>query len=127
MADGLVPVAPVLQAGIDVVLVGVQQGASGDAGLDHRPDRRLLDVRQHPDDHLATALEQAQDRRLLLRQRAAPRRAPQSPASSRAPLLATAAGFPLCPATTETSSASPPPPSRTSGILATRPVRSCSV
>ena len=100
MADGLVPVAPVLQAGVDVLLVGMHQGAFGDAGLDDRSDRRLLDVGQHPDHHLAATLQQAQDRRLLLRQRAASGCSPQPPATPRAPLLATAAGLPLCPATT---------------------------
>jgi hypothetical protein len=100
MADGLVPVAPVLQAGIDVVLVGVHQGALGDAGLDHRSDRRLLDIGQHADHHLAATLQQAQDRRLLLRQRAAAGCSPQPPAAPGAPFLATAAGLPLCPATT---------------------------
>src|SRR5215212_3458985 len=91
MADGLVPVAPVLQAGIDVVLVGVHQGALGDAGLDHRSDRRLLDIGQHADHHLAATLQQAQDRRLLLRQRAAAGCSPQPPAAPGAPFLATAA------------------------------------
>jgi hypothetical protein len=100
MADGLVPVAPVLQAGIDVVLVGVDEGTLGDAGLDDWSDRRLLDVGQHPDHHLAATLQQAQDRRLLLRQRAAPGRTLQAPASPWSPLLATAAGLPLCPAVT---------------------------
>ena len=100
MADGLVPVAPFFQAGVDVVLVGVDEGAPGDTGFDDRSDGRLLDVGQHPDHHLAASLQQTQDRRLLLLQRAAPGRAPQPPASARSPLLATAAGLPLCPATT---------------------------
>src|SRR3954449_1776325 len=100
MADGLVPVAPVLQAGIDVVLVGVHQGALGDAGLDHRSDRRLPDIGQHPDHHLAATLQQAQDRRLLLLQRAAAGCPLQAAASAGTPLLATAAGLPLCPAVT---------------------------
>src|SRR3712207_6268733 len=104
MADGLVPVAPGFQAGADGVLVGMDKGAFGDAGLDHRPDRRLLDVGQHPDDPLAAPLQQAQDRRLLLLllllQRAAAGSTPQPPASPRSPLFAAAAGLPLCPATT---------------------------
>src|SRR3712207_3282605 len=95
MADGLVPVAPVLQAGVDVVLVGMHQSAFGDAGLDDRSDRRLLDVSQHPDHHLAATLQQTQDRRLLLRQRAASGRTLQPPASPWSPLLATAASTTL--------------------------------
>ena len=100
VADRLVPVAPVLQAAVDVVLVGVDQGAFGDARLDHRPDRHLLDVGEHAQDDLAAALEQAQDRRLVLGERAPAGGAPQPPASAGTPLLATAAGWPLWPATT---------------------------
>ena len=68
--------------------------------LDHRPDRRLLDMSEHAQDDLAAPLQQAEDRRLLLRQRAAPRRTPQPTPARLAPLLATAAGLPLWPATT---------------------------
>jgi len=78
----------------------VDEGASGNRGLDDRPDSRLPHVGQHTEDDLAAALEQAQDGRLLLGQRAAAGRAPQAPTAPRAPLLATAAGFPLWPATT---------------------------
>jgi len=44
VADGLVPVAPSLQPGIDVVLVGVDEGALRDGGLDDRLDRPLLNI-----------------------------------------------------------------------------------
>src|SRR5215212_3687959 len=100
VADRLVAVAPPLQAGVDAVLVGVHEGARRDGRLDHRPDRRLPHVGQHAQDDLAAPLEQAQDRRLLLRQRAAAGCGPQPPASAGAPLLTTAAGLPLWPATT---------------------------
>ena len=46
------------------------------------------------------ALDQAEDGRLVLRQRAAPRRTRQPAAPSGPPLLASSAGWPLCPATT---------------------------
>jgi hypothetical protein len=65
VADGLVPVAPALQPGIDVVLVGVNESALDDAGLDEWSDRHLPDVGQHPDHHLAATLQQAQVRRLF--------------------------------------------------------------
>ena len=100
VADRLVLIAPGRQAGVDVVLVGVDEGALGDGGLDDRLDRRLLHVGQHAQDHLPAALDQAEDGRLVLRQRAAARRARQPAAASEPPLLATAAGWPLCPATT---------------------------
>src|SRR5690242_14402001 len=99
VADGLVAVAPLFQAGVDAVLVGVDEGARGDRRLDDGPDRRLLHVGEHAHDHVAATLEQAEDRRLLLRQRAPAGRAPQPPASAGTPLFATAAELPLWPAT----------------------------
>jgi len=69
-------------------------GTFGDAGLDNRSDGRLLHVGEHLDRHLAAALEQTQDRRLLLGQRTAPGR-PSQPASSPAQVqcwIATTAG-----------------------------------
>ena len=100
VAHRLVPVAPVVQPGVDVVLVGVDQRAIDDRGLDHRPDRDLLHVGQHAHDHPAAALDQAEDRRLVLRQRAAARRSRQPATPAEPPPLATSAGRPLWPATT---------------------------
>ena len=100
VTNGLVPVAPALQAGLDVVLVGVDEGVPGDRGPDDRLDRLLLDIGQHLQRHLPAALDQAEDRRLVLRQRAASRRSRQPAAASEPPPFATAAGWPLCPATT---------------------------
>src|SRR4051812_46620339 len=74
VADDLVPIAPALQAGIDTVLVGVDEGTLRNRGLDDRLDRDLLHVGQHVQDHRATALDQAEDGRLVLRQRASARR-----------------------------------------------------
>ena len=74
VADGLVPIAPALQAGIDTVLVGVDEGTLRNRGLDDRLDRDLLHVCQHVPDHRATALDHAEDGRLVLRQRASARR-----------------------------------------------------
>lgn len=47
MAHAFVPVAPFLQATLDVVLIGVDQGAWSYDGLDQRFDRHLLHVGQH--------------------------------------------------------------------------------
>src|SRR5215213_1420301 len=74
------------QAGIDVVLVGVDASALDDGGLDDRLDGRLLHIGQHVEDHLATTLDQAENGWLLLRQRAAARRARQSAAAPEPPL-----------------------------------------
>ena len=92
MADGLVLITPGWQAGIDVVLVGVDAGALGDASLDDWLDRLLLHIGQHAQDHTATTLDQAEDGWLLLLQRAAARRSRQPAAAAEPPLLATAAG-----------------------------------
>src|SRR4051812_30958111 len=100
VADRLVAAAPLVRAAVDAVLVGVRQRALGDGGPDHRPDRRLPHVGQRPQDDLAAPLQGAEDRRLVLRQRAASRRAPQATPAPRPPPLATAAGWPLWPATT---------------------------
>src|SRR3954463_4461608 len=75
MADGLVSVAPVFQTSIDVVLVGMDQGALGDGLLDDGLDCRLLDIGQQVKNNLSTALHQAQDRRFLRLQSAATRSA----------------------------------------------------
>jgi len=100
MADGLVPVAPGGQARVDAILVRVDEGARGDSSGDDRLDRCLLHVGQPAQHDLPAALDQAEDRWLVLLQRAAARRACQLAAPSEPPLLATAAGCPLCPATT---------------------------
>jgi len=92
MADGLVAVAPVFQTSIDVVLVGMDQGALGDGFLDDGLDRRLLDIGQHLEDNLPTALDQAQDRWFLLLQGAATRGAFQPTPPPEPPLFSTSAG-----------------------------------
>ncbi len=100
VADRLVPVAPGRQAGVDAILVRVDEGARGDSGGDDRLDRPLLHVGQQMQDHLAAALDQAEDRGLVLFQRAAARRACQPAAAPEPPLLAISFGWPLCPAAT---------------------------
>ncbi len=100
VADHLVLKAPGRQAGVDAVFVRVDERAQGDSSGDDRFDRPLLHVGQHMQDYLAAALDQAKDRWLVLLQRAATRRACQLAAPPEPPLLATAAGWPLCPATT---------------------------
>src|SRR3954453_23271395 len=99
VAHRLVPIAPGWQTGVDVVLVSVDTGALGHGGLDDRLDRLLLPIGQHAQPPLPAALDQTEDRRLVLRQRAASRRSRQPAAASEPPPLATAAGWPLCPAT----------------------------
>src|SRR4051812_45217213 len=47
VTDRLVLAAPGWQAGVDTILVGVDEGAAGDGGRDDRLDRDLLHVGQH--------------------------------------------------------------------------------
>src|SRR5262245_26812338 len=100
MADGVVDIAPLRQPGVDVVLVREDRRTRGDRLADQRADRRLLDVGQHADDDLAAPLDHPEDRRLLLGQRAPARGPLQPPPPTGPPFFATAAGWPLCPATT---------------------------
>src|SRR5262245_13494818 len=95
MTDRVVRVAPLREAGIDVVFVGVDHRAFAERRLDERTDGRLLDIGLHADDDLAAPLDHPEDRRLLLGQRAPPRRPLQSPAASESPFFLTAAGCPL--------------------------------
>jgi hypothetical protein len=100
MTDGPVPIAPALQTSVDVVLVGVDEAARRDRGRDDRPDRLLLDIGQHLQHDFTTALDQAEDMRLLFRPCAPAGCALEPTPSPAAAFLATAAGLPLCPATT---------------------------
>ena len=100
VAHGLVPVAPDFQARVDVVLVGVDQGARGDGGRDDRLDRDLLYIGQHVQHDFTAALDQAQDRWLLFGECAPAGSALEPAPAPQAAFLATAAGLPLCPATT---------------------------
>jgi len=83
--DRLVRVPPICQPSIDVIFIGVQLAAKFHPVHNDRLDRRLLNIGQHLDDHLAIALKQAEDRRFLLRQRAAPTRAFQSATTAFSP------------------------------------------
>ena len=89
-----------LSALLDDAKCFVDEGARRDGGRDDRLDRRLLTIGQHMQDDVATPLDQAEDRRLLLGQRAPARCALEPAPPPKAAFLATAAGWPLCPATT---------------------------
>jgi len=99
VANGPVLVAPGWQARVDALFVGVDDGARSDGARDDRLDRGLLHFGQHAQHHLATTLDQAEDRWLVLRRRAAARGTCQLATAPEPPCLATAAGWPLCPAT----------------------------
>src|SRR5262249_37964729 len=127
MTDGVVGVAPLRQPGVAVVLVREVGRTGRDRLADQRADRLLPDVGQHADDELAAPLDHPEDRRLLLRQRPPARRPLQPPSPSGPPFVRAAAGWPLCPATTSTSSPSTAPLSATAGLRGTIPSRSWEV
>src|SRR3954463_2335541 len=97
MTDGLVAVAETRKPGVDAILVSIDGRAFGDGLLDDRMDGRLLDIGQHPDHHLAAALNHAEDRRLFLLQGAATATALQSVAPAFASLGPHRLGIALVP------------------------------
>jgi hypothetical protein len=84
MADRFVTIAPVFQTGVNIVFVGVDQSPRADRLRDDRRDGGLLNVGQHPEHDFAAALDQSEDRWLLLVQGATTAFAFQSPPASRA-------------------------------------------
>src|SRR5260221_14004184 len=65
VTDALMFVTPLLQPAVDVVFIGVYTRAQHNRGLDQRLNRALLNVFQHPNDDVTTALDHAEDRGLL--------------------------------------------------------------
>src|SRR4051794_27550102 len=121
MADALVRITPGGPASVDVVFMGVKQRTGHDRCSNDWLDRGLLHIGQHAQHDLTAALDQPEDRWLVLFQRAASRRARKPAPPSRPPLFATSAGWPLCPATMVTSSTSAVPSSFATGARATSP------
>ncbi len=66
--DRLMSIAPVQQACVDVILIGVDQAASLDVLRDDRLDGGLLNVRQHLDHKVTVALDHPEHGWLFLRQ-----------------------------------------------------------
>src|SRR3954462_12464084 len=100
VADRFVLIPPGRQAGVDAILVGMDERAFCNRGRDDRLDRRLLQRGPPGQDYLTSALDQAENGWLVLLPRAPARRAGQPATAPKPPLLATAAGWPLWPATT---------------------------
>src|SRR4051794_3220548 len=69
VAHRAMAVPPFRQPAIDVIFIGINYSTFINRPPQQGPDRRLFDVRQHPDDDLTGALDHPEDRRLLLRQR----------------------------------------------------------
>src|SRR3954471_15850204 len=100
VTDGLVLVAPHRQTSVDVVLVSVDHGAFDHDRLNDRFDRFLLYIGEHPENDPAITLDQAQDRRLFLFERATTACSFQPAPPPGPTFFWTAGGLPLCPTTT---------------------------
>ena len=95
VANGLVVVAPRRQAAVDVILVGQHEGARRDGRLDQGVYRDLANVLKHVDDDLAAALHHAENRGLLLFERATAAGSLQAVSSALTVFFFTAKGCPL--------------------------------
>ena len=95
VADTFVIIAPFLQAAVDVILVGLDQGTWGNRGLHQRLDGHLLDIFQHSNDNGSAAFDHAEDGRFLAFESPASRCAFESSPSTGAPFFATSSGCPL--------------------------------
>jgi hypothetical protein len=123
VTDGLRGVTPRGQPGVESIRSGVPSRPWGDRAAPPRRAGRLRDLRPPPDDDLARALAPAPERRRLLRPRPSPP-FPLPPAAAGGPtVFVTAAGGPVGPAPTATSSPATSPVRVTSGGCGTRPSR----
>jgi hypothetical protein len=63
MIDRLMSIAPLGQTGVDIVLIGIDEGAGLDSLLDYRFDGGLLNTLrvQHTNDDLTAALDHTKD------------------------------------------------------------------
>src|SRR5262245_30101987 len=95
MTDAFMLVTPLLQTAVDVVFIRVYTRAWCNHRLDHRLDRDLLDVVQHPDHHVSTPLNHPEDRRLLRGECAPAALALEPSAPATPPFFTTASGLPL--------------------------------
>jgi hypothetical protein len=123
VTDGFMRIAPLFQAALDGIFIRVHTGPRRNRRLDQGLDGPLLDVCQHPNHDLATALNHAEDRGLLRSQGAAAALPLEASTPAAPPFFTTASGFPLWPATMETSSHSTSSVSVGEGFLCTRPWR----
>jgi hypothetical protein len=123
MTDTLMRITPLVQAAVDVVFICVHTRPRCNRGVDQRLERPLVDVFQHPNDHVTTALDHPEDRGLLRSECAASTLAFEPPAPSTPPFFSTTLGFPWWPATRYTSSHSTSSVHVGEGFLITMPWR----
>lgn len=119
MADALLRIMPRGHTAIDVIRIRVHTRARGHRRLDERRDRQVLDVFQHPQDHITATRDSPHTRRLLGSQRAASPLALEPSAPAASPFWVTTCGLPWWPATISTSSHAPSSVQVGDGFLAT--------
>ncbi len=91
---GLMPVAPGWQRVVDVIFVRIHQGSRCNRRLDQRHDGFLLDVGQHTNHDVSTALYHAENGWFLFLQRAAPSGSFQAVPSAFTPFFLPLQGVP---------------------------------
>jgi hypothetical protein len=123
VTEALMRVAPWLQTTVTVVCLRVHTRPGRPGGLDQRLDRHVLDVFSHPDHHVATPLDHAEERRCLGFEGAPSAGAPEPAAPTATPLCATSSGWPVWPATMDTAAHATAVLNVGDGVLATMPWR----
>jgi hypothetical protein len=89
VTHAFMPVAPLYQAAVAVVCIGVDARAWRHRGLDEGLDDLLLNVGQHPNDDIATTLDHSENRRLLACECPTPAFAFESSTPAEAPCFTT--------------------------------------
>ena len=95
MTDTFMCIAPLFQAVIDGVFIRVHIRARSNRCLNQRLDRPLLDVGQHTNDHLSTALDHPEDRWLLSGKCPSTALAFKASTPTATPFFTTSSGLPL--------------------------------
>src|SRR5512135_1309970 len=91
MAHRAMAVPPFRQLAVDIIFIGIDHSPFINRPSQQGRDRRLFDVRQHPDHDLTGAWDHPEDRWLLLRQRPTATLPLQPAAPPRAPFFSTTA------------------------------------
>src|SRR5438552_5679253 len=127
VTDACMRLAPRFQAAINVIRIRVNTGPWRNRRFDQGCDRPWLDGFQPPNHHLSATLDHPEDRWLRRGECAASAFPFASSAPATPPFFCTSAGFPLCPATMETSAHATSSVHGGEGFVRTMPWRHCQV
>ena len=123
VTDACMRLAPRFQAAINVIRIRVNTGPWRNRRFDQGCDRPWLDGFQPPNHHLSATLDHPEERWLRRGECAASAFPFASSAPATPPFFCTSAGFPLCPATMETSAHATSSVNVGEGFLRTMPWR----